>query len=81
VARKVQHTTIRNLLFGWWCFPWGIATPVVVIQNIVSALTASEATTEEYLRACGIDPATARVDDDAFARGRDYAPTGVQLER
>ena len=81
VSRKVQQTTIRNLLFGWWCFPWGVATPVVVIQNLIAALTTSERTTDEYLRACGIDPAAARVDVGGFAREQGYAPTGVQAER
>jgi DnaJ-domain-containing protein 1 len=34
VRRRVGEAAVRNLLFGWWCVPWGIATPFVVIQNL-----------------------------------------------
>jgi hypothetical protein len=24
---------------GWWCFPWGLGTPVVLIQNLTAGLS------------------------------------------
>jgi len=29
----------ENLLFGWWCIPWGATTPLALIQNLFTILT------------------------------------------
>lgn len=34
VNRRVRSSAAINLAMGWWCFPWGIATPFVVLQNL-----------------------------------------------
>lgn len=43
-GRKAQIAdTFFSLFFGWWGFPWGlIMTPVQVVRNISSILTASD---------------------------------------
>jgi len=33
---KVVGSLALSSLLGWWCFPWGLGTPFVIIQNIVA---------------------------------------------
>lgn len=53
----IQHF-FKNLLFGWWGFPWGLGTPIVLVQNL-AALGASSSLRrrdlDELTRSIGID--------------------------
>lgn len=31
-----RSAIVSNLLFGWWCFPWGFLTPIVALQNLTA---------------------------------------------
>jgi DnaJ like chaperone protein len=67
VLRKGALDTLVNLLFGWWCFPWGLATPGVVIQNVIALVRAQDDdATDECLRECGINPAEVKLDASGF---------------
>lgn len=33
LRRRIGENLLLTLLLGWWCIPWGVATPVVAIQN------------------------------------------------
>lgn len=33
---RITVNLIANLLFGWWSFPWGLATPIAVVQNLLA---------------------------------------------
>lgn len=33
---RITANLIANLLFGWWCFPWGLGTPIAVVQNLLA---------------------------------------------
>ncbi len=33
---KVLGSLLLSSLLGWWCFPWGLGTPLVILQNLVS---------------------------------------------
>jgi uncharacterized tellurite resistance protein B-like protein len=69
VREKVRNATILNLLAGWWCFPWGIATPFVLIQNILAAFQrADDVLTDEALRSCGVNPNEVRLDAEGFSQ-------------
>lgn len=35
---KVLGSLALSSVLGWWCFPWGIGTPVVLLQNVASAM-------------------------------------------
>jgi DnaJ-domain-containing protein 1 len=68
VRSKVGTEFLSNLLLGWWGLPWGLATPFVVLQNLIEMLLpASDAMLEEALRCTGIDPDDIRVDARGFS--------------
>lgn len=33
IRKAIIGRLILNALGGWWCFPWGLGTPFVIIQN------------------------------------------------
>ncbi|MFT2010977.1 DnaJ domain-containing protein [Pontibacter sp. 13R65] len=35
LINKIWSNFFICLLGGWWCFPWGLGTPIVLIQNII----------------------------------------------
>lgn len=39
---RIWSNLVTTLLLGWWCIPWGIATPVVVVQNFSTLLQSRE---------------------------------------
>jgi DnaJ-domain-containing protein 1 len=67
VRVQLTQDLLFNLFGGWWCLPWGLATPFVVLQNLVALLSKSDvAELEGALLACGIDPADVRLDEYGF---------------
>jgi DnaJ-domain-containing protein 1 len=42
------------LLFGWWCFPWGLGTPFVLIQNIIALAAKNDEKLIEVLNTIGV---------------------------
>ena len=67
VTARAKKELWINLLAGWWCVPWGIFTPGVVLQNIYAILTsASQRDLEDALRRAGVDPEDVRVDSRGF---------------
>jgi hypothetical protein len=61
------------LLGGWWCFPWGLATPVVLAQNLSAALTApspdkERADLEGIFASAGIPLTEVQGPEDRFRR-------------
>lgn len=65
-------------LFGWWCFPWGLGTPIVMIQNLVSLLSPpNEAALTGMLRAKGIDPDDLRAGSGGRTAGDQRLVDGV----
>ncbi len=44
----------RNLALGWWCFPWGIATPIAVFQNLIALMFRPPGVLNEALSNAGI---------------------------
>lgn len=36
VRNKVLGNLLLTGLIGWWCFPWGLGTPIVLIQNLAA---------------------------------------------
>ena len=65
--RCVQQKGITNfvlvLLFGWWCFPWGIGTPFALLQNLFSLASNNDKKLEEVLHNMGVRP------DDVWVGG------------
>lgn len=40
--KKVLGSLAITTLIGWWCFPWGLGTPIVLIQNGFSILSGAD---------------------------------------
>ena len=38
VKQAVWKNFTMCLLGGWWCFPWGLGTPIVLLQNLASGV-------------------------------------------
>jgi uncharacterized tellurite resistance protein B-like protein len=38
VRRRTWLNLLACALLGWWCIPWGLGTPLVIIQNLKAAL-------------------------------------------
>lgn len=56
-----------NAVAGWWCFPWGLGTPIVILQNLLELVRPQNtALIEELLAASGIDPDDVRLDCDGL---------------
>lgn len=72
-AQCVRQKSVRelavNAVGGWWCFPWGIGTPAVIVQNLILVLLGSRANeVEAVLRAAGIDPSEVKLDQSGLTR-------------
>lgn len=42
LSKRVRLNLLGNLLLGVWGFPWGLATPLVLVQNLIAAASSSE---------------------------------------
>jgi len=67
---------LRTALVGWWSVPWGIATPLVLVQNLWSATRGPDrASLRSLLAEQGIDLEDVLLDASGRTRGQ------VSLER
>jgi DnaJ-domain-containing protein 1 len=68
VRAQVTRELWTNLAAGWWCFPWGLGTPLVVLQNLIELLApATAGAIEDALQRAGLDPDEVRVDARGFS--------------
>ncbi len=40
--RSKINATIFSALFGWWGFPWGLMTPIIIFRNISACLSSRD---------------------------------------
>ncbi len=69
VNRSVLQNLFVCLLGGWWCFPWGLFTPLVLVQNLIALLIAPPGSLMDVLQKAGIDPGDVLVDDNGLTPG------------
>jgi uncharacterized tellurite resistance protein B-like protein len=66
----VQSKGITNfvlvLLFGWWCFPWGLGVPFALLQNLFSLASNNDKKLEEVLHNVGVRPEDVQVGGDGL---------------
>ena len=62
VRRAGRRTLTKNLLLGWWSLPWGLLTPVVVVQNLFRIAAPTPGCLAAAFRERGIDIERWRVD-------------------
>lgn len=76
--KKVITSAVISGLFGWWCFPWGLGTPFVLIQNL-AAMTGppSEAALRGLLAKQGVDMDDLVLDEHGRSRGDTRLVDGV----
>jgi DnaJ-domain-containing protein 1 len=71
VDQAVSRELVGSLVLGWWCFPWGIGTPLVVAQNLFALVLPNRAftdTLDEVLVGVGVSRADVEVDEHGFTR-------------
>ncbi|MCB9677949.1 MAG: J domain-containing protein [Alphaproteobacteria bacterium] len=68
-SQTMQSLALSSVL-GWWCFPWGLGTPVVMMQN-VAALLGTDDTSDlrRLLGQQGLDLDELQVDADGRSAG------------
>ena len=54
IRRLAGQTARKNLLTGWWGFPWGLATPFVAVGNIIDGRRKPPGRINEVLAHSGI---------------------------
>lgn len=42
VRSKTVGSLALSSVLGWWCFPWGLGTPFVMVQNVVAISTTND---------------------------------------
>jgi DnaJ-like protein len=70
-TREVWRNFSICLVGGWWCFPWGLGNPLVLLQNAVAALWVPTARDErqqleKLLDDVGLKLADVETDADGF---------------
>lgn len=55
VSKEARRVAGRNMLTGWWSFPWGLTTPVVVIGNIWRGFFPMRRALDKFAQESGID--------------------------
>jgi DnaJ-domain-containing protein 1 len=69
VRRESLKSLVISGVGGWWCFPWGLGTPLVIIQNLwESCRPISTRKVEDALRKVGMNPDDLRLDSMGFTR-------------
>ena len=69
--KKVLGSMVLSGLLGWWCFPWGLGTPFVLLQNLVSvASSTSRKALADALASQGIDIDDVELDDSGRSPGQ-----------
>jgi len=66
VRSRTSSQLVLNLLFGWWCFPWGLGTPFAVLQNLFALATQAPGALDEVLALSGLNGAELEVDDNGL---------------
>lgn len=73
VDKRVAINLLVCLLVGWWCFPWGLGTPLVVLQNLVFLALPNRAlhrALDETLALAGTARSEVEVGDDGLTVGQ-----------
>ena len=69
--KKVLGSLAITSLIGWWCFPLGLGTPLVILQNVVSAVQgANRSALSTFLAKQGIDIDDVEIDATGQAIGQ-----------
>lgn len=67
VKRAARQEMVGNLLFGWWCFPWGLLTPFYIAQNAWASFAKADlAKVDSALRQVGVSLDEIQVGADGF---------------
>lgn len=67
VRWKVLGSLVVSAVLGWWCFPWGIGTPAVIVQNIAAFFESpDQPAARRLLSSAGISIDAVRVGPDGF---------------
>jgi uncharacterized tellurite resistance protein B-like protein len=67
VRSKGRDIALTNALAGWWCVPWGLGTPFVILQNAAELSRRPDPRiVDAVLRSAGVDPEEVRLDSDGF---------------
>lgn len=75
---KATTNLVLCSLAGWWCFPWGLGTPLVMIQNIAALVTCpDEGKLRQLLAQKGIDASELEVDERGRTSGQKALVDGV----
>lgn len=71
VNKQVRGNLLSSFVLGWWCFPWGLLTPFVVIQNLHLLFAPKETfrhKLEETLLLAGVKIRDIEVGQDGLTR-------------
>jgi DnaJ-domain-containing protein 1 len=69
VRRESFKSLIISGLAGWWCFPWGLGTPFIIVQNLwETCRPTSPRAVEDTLRKVGMNPDDLKLDALGFTR-------------
>lgn len=71
VNEQVRGSLGLSAVGGWWCFPWGLGTPFVILQNLwllVAPDSSLQSTMDEVLAAAGMDREELELDADGMSR-------------
>lgn len=75
---KALGSLALSSVLGWWCFPWGLGTPFVMLQNTVSALGGpNEAGLRKLLSEQGVEMDDLVVDDSGRTENQRRLVSGV----
>jgi DnaJ-domain-containing protein 1 len=69
VNMRIFYDLLASLVLGWWCFPWGLGTPLVVIQNLILLLlpnSSFDASLDQVLASVGVRRNDIEVDPRGF---------------
>jgi hypothetical protein len=69
VNAALRQNLVTCLLAGWWSFPWGLFTPLVLIQNLLALSIPPPGALHQVLRDAGLDPAEVTVDEHGLTPG------------
>ncbi len=64
VAVETRRVAGRNMLTGWWSFPWGLTTPFIVIGNLLRGLMPQKGALRKFSKESGVDLGRYTVGED-----------------
>ena len=69
--RKVLGSMALTGVIGWWCFPWGLGTPLALTQNLIAAIGGpNRSALQAFLAEQGMELAEVELDDRGRASGQ-----------